>query len=55
VNLSLIWRCAYRASYCDVLMNKEMHNSYNQFLFHSFLVCSKFLERIYSFIISSTA
>ena len=27
----------YRASYCIVLMTNEMHNSYNQFLFHSFL------------------
>ena len=27
----------YRASYCNVLMTNEMHNSYNQFLFHSFL------------------
>ena len=33
----LIWPCVYRASYCNVLMNNEMHNSYNQFLFHSFL------------------
>ena len=27
----------YRALYCNVLMTNEMHNSYNQFLFHSFL------------------
>ena len=27
----------YRASYWNVLMTKEMHNSYNQFLFHRFL------------------
>ena len=27
----------YRASYCNVLMTNEIHNSYNQFLFHSFL------------------
>ena len=47
----LIWRCVYRASYCNVLMwrvyrasycnvliTSEMHNFYNQFiLFHSFL------------------
>ena len=32
-----IWRCVYRASYCNVLMTNEMHISYNQFLFHSFL------------------
>ena len=29
--------CVYRASYCSVLMISEMHNSYNQFLFHIFL------------------
>ena len=34
--LGLIWCCVYRASYCNVLMTNEMHNSYNQFLFHSF-------------------
>ena len=33
----LIWRCVYRASYCNVLMTNEMHNYYSQFLFHSFL------------------
>ena len=33
----LIWRCVYRASYCKVLITKDMHNSYNQILFHSFL------------------
>ena len=27
----LIWRCVYRASYCNVLMTNKMHNSYNQF------------------------
>ena len=29
--------CVYHAPYCIVLMTKEMHSSYNQFLFHSFL------------------
>ena len=33
----LIWHCVYRASYCSVLMTNEMHNSYNQVLFHNFL------------------
>ena len=32
-----IWLCVYRASYRNVLMTNEMHKSYNQFLFHSFL------------------
>jgi hypothetical protein len=27
----LIWRYTYRASYCNVSMTNEMHNSYNQF------------------------
>ena len=27
----------YRALYCNVLITNEMHSSYNQFLFHSFL------------------
>ena len=27
----------YHASYCNVLITNEMHNSCNQFLFHSFL------------------
>ena len=27
----LIWSCVYRASYCNVLITNEMHNSYNQF------------------------
>ena len=31
------WRCVYRALYCNVLMTNEMHISYDQFLFHSFL------------------
>ena len=35
--VELIWRCVYRASYCNVLMTNEMYNYYNQFLFHSFL------------------
>ena len=39
-------RCMYRASYCNVLMTNEMHNSYNQFLFHSFFACSTCFERI---------
>ena len=30
-----VWHCVYRASYCNVLITNEMHNSYNQFLFHS--------------------
>ena len=30
----------------NVLMANEMHNSYNQFLFHSFFVCSTCFERI---------
>ena len=34
---ALIWRCVYRASYCSLLVTNKMHNSYNQFLFHSFL------------------
>ena len=34
----LMWRCVYRASYCNVLMTNEMHSSYNQFLFHSFFL-----------------
>ena len=37
-----IWRCVYRASYCNVLMTNEMHNSYNQFLFHSFCLLYMF-------------
>ena len=28
----------YRASDCNMLMTNEMHNSYNQFLFHSFFL-----------------
>ena len=32
-----VGRCVYRASYCNVLITNEMHNSSNQFLFHSFL------------------
>ena len=28
---------ARNLSLCDVLMTNEKHNSYNQFLFHSFL------------------
>ena len=35
---SLIWRCVYRASYCNMLMTNDMHSSYNQFLFHSFFL-----------------
>ena len=27
----------YRASYCNVLLTNEKSNSYNQYLFHSFL------------------
>ena len=38
----LILRCVYRASYCNVLMTKEMHNSYTQFLFHSFCLLYMF-------------
>jgi hypothetical protein len=36
-HIAIIWRCVYRASYRNVLMTNKMHNSYNQFLFHSFL------------------
>ena len=32
-----IRRCVYRASYCSVLMNNEMHSSYNQFYSTVFL------------------
>ena len=32
-----IWRCMYRASYWNVLMTNKLYNSYNQFLFHSFV------------------
>ena len=32
-----MWHCVYRASYCNVFMTNEMHSSFNQFLFHSFL------------------
>ena len=32
-----VWCCVYRASYRNVLMSNEMHNSYNKFLFHSLL------------------
>ena len=38
----LIWRCTYRASYCNVLMTNEMHNSYNQFLSHNFCLLYSF-------------
>ena len=38
----IFWRCVYRASYCNVLMTNEMHNSYNQFLFHSFCLLYMF-------------
>ena len=34
---SLAWRCVYRASYCNVLMTNQMHNSYNQFFIPQFL------------------
>ena len=37
-----IWHCVYYASYCNVLMTNEMHNSYNQFLFHSFCLLYMF-------------
>ena len=39
----IIWRCVYRASYCNVLMTNEMQNPYNKFLFHSF--CLLYLFR----------
>ena len=42
------WRCMYRASYCDVLMANEMHNSYNQFFIPQFFVCSTCFERVRS-------
>ena len=38
----------------NVLMTNEMHNSYNQFLFHSFYLLYLF-RRIQSFIVRSTA
>ena len=38
----LMWRCVYRASYYNLLMTNEMHNSYNQFLFHSFCLLYMF-------------
>ena len=28
---------SFKQKYCNVLMTNEMHNSYNQFLFHIFL------------------
>ena len=37
-----ICRCVYRASYCNVLITNEMHNSHNQFLFHSFCLFCMF-------------
>ena len=33
----------YRASYCNVLMTNEMHNSYNQF--HSSVFCLLYMFR----------
>ena len=36
-NVPIKFNVVYRASYCSVLINNEMHNSYNQFLFHSIL------------------
>ena len=36
----------YRASYFNMLMNSEMHNSYNQFLFHSFCLFYMFRTNV---------
>ena len=41
--LKLIWRCVYRASYCNVLMTNEMHSSYNQF--YSTVFCLLYMFR----------
>ena len=38
--------CYTKNIYCSVLMTNDMHNSYNQFLFHSFFVRSTCFERI---------
>ena len=35
--LQCVWRCVYRASYCNVLMTNEVHSSYNQF--YSTVLC----------------
>ena len=40
----LMWRCVNRASYCNVLMTNEMHNSYNQF-FYSTVFCLLYMFR----------
>jgi hypothetical protein len=42
-NIKPIWRCVYRASYCNVLMTNEMHNSYNQF--YSTVFCLLYMFR----------
>ena len=44
-----IWRCVYRASYWNVLMTNEMHNSYNQFYSTVFL-CLLYMLRTNLFV-----
>ena len=42
--LITIWRCVYRASYCNVLMTNGMHNSYN--IFYSTVFCSTCFDEL---------
>ena len=41
-----LWRCVYRASYCNVLMTNEMHSPYNQF--YSTIFCLLYMFRTWA-------